>query len=264
LVQQPNCLGVIEDLETLAQAAHDAGALFVVLVNPAVLGVLEAPGTLGADIAVGDAHVFGCAPTYGGPSAGFLASKEAHLRQMPGRLVGQTRDLDGKVCYALTLQAREQHIRRAKATSNICSNQALSALAATIHLALLGPRGLRERGEICLGRAHSLHRALCSLAGVRPYASGPFFNEFALALPLPAAAFVAAMRAEGVDPGVPLRTMERGAEPVQARGPGGARRSAARQTHVPGENVLLVAVTEVNPPEALHRYVTAAAQVIGL
>jgi glycine dehydrogenase subunit 1 len=254
LVQQPNCLGVIEDLEALAESAHEAGALLVVSVNPGVLGVLEAPGVLGADIVVGDAQVFGCAPSFGGPSAGFLACKEAYLRQMPGRLVGQTLDADGKVCYALTLQAREQHIRRAKATSNICSNQALSALAATIHLALLGPRGLRERGEICLARAHYLHRALCSLPGVRPYVSAPFFHEFAIALPLPAADFVAAMRAKGIDPGVPLTTMERGALTVMPAAGNGAP--------APTGNVLVVAVTEVNPPGTVDRYVETAAGIV--
>ncbi len=265
LVQQPNCLGVVEDLEALARTAHDVGALLVTSVNPAVLGVLEAPGVLGADIAVGDVQVFGSAPAFGGPSAGFLACKQAYLRQIPGRLVGQTLDADGRVCYALTLQAREQHIRRAKATSNICSNQALSALAATIHLALLGPQGLRERGEICLARAHYLHRALCSLPGVRPYVDGPFFHEFALELPCPAAGFAAAVRERGIDPGVPLEVMELGAIPVMPRTKeAGAQRNAARRSRAPSDHVLVVAVTEVNPPETLDRYAAAAAQVLAL
>ncbi len=252
LVQQPNHLGVIEDLEPLAAAAHAAGAHLIVSVNPATLGVLESPGALGADIVLGDAQVFGCPPSFGGPSVGFLACRNEHVRQIPGRLVSQTIDEDGRICYTLTLQAREQHIRRAKATSNICSNQALSALAATIHLALLGPAGLRERGEICLRRAHYLHSRLCALPGVRSLVDGPFFNEFALRLPLPADDFARTMRTRGVDPGVPLSRLWRG----QAADPGQAPLAA------PPEEWLLVAVTELNPPEALDAYVEAAAGVL--
>jgi glycine dehydrogenase subunit 1 len=269
LAQQPNCLGVIEDLGSLAEAAHAAGALLVVATDAGTLGVLEAPGRLGADIVVGDARVFGNAPSFGGPSAGFLACGAAHLRQLPGRLVGQTVDADGRVCYVLTLQPREQHIRRAKATSNICSNQALSALAATIHLALLGPQGLRERGTICLQRAHHLHEALCSLPGVAPFVSGPFFLEFSLALPCPAADFRAAMRGRGVDPGVPLARLELGARtvfptPAQSPGQTSTASSSAGAPAVPSDRVLLVAVTEVNAPEALARYLTAAREVLWL
>ncbi len=220
-MQQPNYLGVVEDLEPLADAAHAIGALLVVSVNPAALGLLEAPGRAGADIVVGDAQAFGCPPSFGGPSVGFLACRQDHIRQIPGRLVSQTVDADGRVCYALTLQAREQHIRRAKATSNICSNQALSALAATIHLALLGPAGLAQRADICLQRAHYLQSRLCALPGVRLLVEGPFFNEFALLLPGSAAKFRAAMRARGVDPGVPLERLFAG----QA---GGCRRRRSR------------------------------------
>jgi len=248
LVQQPNYLGVVEDLEALAGAAHAAGALLVVSVEPGTLGVLEAPGVLGADIVVGDAQVFGNAPSFGGPSVGFISCRAAHMRQLPGRLVAQTTDADGKTCYTLTLQAREQHIRRAKATSNVCSNQALSALAATIHLALLGPQGLRERGELCLRRAHHLHGALCALPGVAPYVSGPFFNEFALTLPCPAQDFAAAMRTRGIDPGVPLTRL-------------GAAITATASDSSEG-NVLLVAVTEMNPPEMLDHYVASAREVL--
>jgi glycine dehydrogenase subunit 1 len=249
LVQQPNCLGVVEDLAPLAAAAHAAGALLVVSVNLGTLGVLEAPGKLGADIVVGDAQVFGNPPSFGGPSAGFLACSSGHVRQLPGRVVGQTVDTEGRTCYVLTLQAREQHIRRAKATSNICSNQALSALAATVHLALLGPRGLRERGELCLQRAHCLHSALCSLPGVVPWVQGPFFSEFALTLPCPAEDFRQDMRRSGTDPGVPLARLELGAAPILPES---------------ADNVLLVAVTEVNTPEALDSYVATAREVLAL
>ena len=261
LVQQPNCLGVVEDLESLARAAHAAGALLVVSADPAALGVLEAPGVLGADIVVGDAGVFGSAPSFGGPSVGFLACAAGHLRQLPGRLVGQTTDADGRICYTLTLQAREQHIRRAKATSNICSNQALSALAATIHLALLGPQGLRELGEICLLRAHYLQRALCALPGVKPFVRGPFFLEFALALPCPAADFVAALRSQGIEAGVPLARLGYGGATPGAPGPAGDG-APQEAGPTPSDKVLLVAVTELNPRAALDRYVAAARAVL--
>jgi glycine dehydrogenase subunit 1 len=237
VVQQPNFLGVIEDLSALASVAHAGGALLVVMQNPMTLGVLAAPGCLGADIVVGDVQVFGNAMCFGGPSAGFLACREAYLRQVPGRLVGQTVDADGRRCYTLTLQAREQHIRRAKATSNICSNQALNALAATVYLSLLGPRGLKELGELCVRRAHHLRSRLCSLPGVKPGAEGPFFHEFAIHLPVADTEFTRAMRAFGVDPGVPLSRFGR-------------------------PSSLLVAVTELNPPEALDRYVATARHVL--
>jgi len=259
LIQQPNCLGVIEDLEPIAEAAHAAGALLVVTVNPSVLGVLEAPGRLGADIVVGDMQVFGNAPSFGGPSVGFLACRAAHVRQLPGRLVGQTTDADGRVCYALTLQAREQHIRRAKATSNICSNQALNALAATVHLALLGPQGLRERGEICLQRAHHLQQRLCALPGVQPLVTGPFFSEFALRLPCSAADFVRAMRARGIDPGVPLARLRPGTGSVLETVPTSTDKRPAGTL---ADQTLLISVTELNPPEELERYVVAAAEVL--
>ncbi len=257
LVQQPNYLGVIEDLAPLADAAHAIGALLVVSVNPSSLGLLETPGALGADIAVGDAQVFGCSPSFGGPTVGFLACRTAYMRQIPGRLVSQTVDEDGRLCYTLTLQAREQHIRREKATSNICSNQALSALAATIHLALLGPAGLAQRADICLQRAHHLQARLCALPGVQPFVTGPFFNEFSLLLPCSAAGFRTAMRDRGVDPGVPLEHLFADTHP--GLGPG----RAGLAGRPPGAGrCLLTAVTELNPPEALDAYVAAASEVL--
>jgi glycine dehydrogenase subunit 1 len=243
IVQQPNFLGVIEDLQPLAVAAKQMGALLVVMQNPMTLGVLESPAVAGADIAVGDVQVFGNSLSFGGPAAGYLACRKELMRQIPGRLVGQTLDADGRVSYTLTLQAREQHIRRAKATSNICSNQALCALAATIYLALLGPDGLAEVGDICVQRAHYLQKALCELPGVRPAAAGPFFYEFALTLPCNAEEFVSAMRQRGVDAGVPLPRIP------------GAEQLGDAQT-------LLVAVTEMNDPASLVNYIDSAREVL--
>ena len=235
VVQQPNFLGVIEDVEALATAAHAAGALLAVIQNPMTLGLLESPGALGADVAVGDVQVFGNAMSFGGPSAGYMATRTQYLRQLPGRLVGQTRDVAGRTCYTLTLQAREQHIRRAKATSNICSNQALNALAATVHLALLGPRGLAELGDVCVRRAHWLQQQLVELPGVEPLVDGPFFHEFAVRLAEPADAFTVRMRQAGFEAGVPLSRW------------------------FPDEpNGLLVAVTEVNAPADLAAFVEEA------
>ncbi|MGI5939899.1 MAG: aminomethyl-transferring glycine dehydrogenase subunit GcvPA [Thermoleophilia bacterium] len=251
LVQQPNCLGVIEDIQSLAAAAHAAGALLVVMQNPVTMGVLAPPAAQQADIAVGDLQAFGNALSFGGPSAGYVAGRPEYLRNMPGRLVSQTVDEDGRPCYVLTLQGREQHIRRARATSNICSNQALCALASTIHLCLLGPQGLVELGEVCLQRAHYLHERLCALPGVRPTVQGPFFYEFSLRLPLPAETFVHRMRSGGIDPGIPVTRLA--ADP-------GAR--LPLESHPEIENDLLVAVTEMNRPEDLEHYATLAKEVL--
>lgn len=239
VLQQPNFFGVIEDTAAWAAAAHASGALLAVMQNPMTLGVLEAPGLLGADIVVGDVQPFGNGLSYGGPSAGYMACRGQLLRQLPGRLVGRTVDSEGRTCYTLTLQAREQHIRRAKATSNICSNQALNALAATVYLALLGPTGLRDLGSLCLQRAHHLLRRLTALPGVTAAYQGPVFQEFALRLPISAFAFRRRLRGLGVDPGVPL-----------------GRWFPER------ERELLVAVTELNPPSELDRYVEAATRVL--
>ena len=236
LVQQPNFFGVIEDLEPLAEAAHSAGALLVVAQNLVTAGLLASPGEIGADVAVGDVQPFGNPPNYGGPTAGFLACAEKYLRQLPGRLVGETLDADGRPCFALTMQAREQHIRRAKATSNICSNQALAALAATIHLSLLGPSGLRELGGTCVARAHALQRRLTSLPGVSVAFDAPFFNEFTVRLPVDGRTFAATMRERGVDPGVPLGRFDEA-----------------------WDDLLLVAVTEMNASGDLDAYVEGAA-----
>jgi glycine dehydrogenase subunit 1 len=183
LVGQPNFFGVVEDVAAVAELAHGAGALAVVVADPSTLGVLEAPGRQGADVVCGDAQPLGIPLSYGGPTAGYFAVREAFLRRMPGRIAGLAHDAQGRRGFVLTLQAREQHIRRARATSNICTNQALFALAATIYLTLLGPEGLREAGELCRAGARYAASLLSRLPGVRLAFGAPFFKEFAVLLP---------------------------------------------------------------------------------
>ena len=176
----PNGFGIVEPLGEITRVAHAAGALAIsVTAEGLALGLLKAPGDLGADMAVGEGQSFGLPLQYGGPGLGFMAARIAHLRQMPGRLVGQTRDAAGNRAFTLTLATREQHIRRERATSNICTNHSLCALAATVYLSLMGRRGLRELAERNVELAHRAHDALI-FAGLRPRFSGPFFNEFVI------------------------------------------------------------------------------------
>ncbi|WP_163859285.1 aminomethyl-transferring glycine dehydrogenase subunit GcvPA [Paenibacillus elgii] len=183
IVQSPNFFGCIEDLAAIEPIAHSNKALFVVSTNPMSLGLLEAPGKLGADIVVGDAQPLGIHPAFGGPTCGFFAVSEPLMRRMPGRIVGQTVDRDGKRGFVLTLQAREQHIRREKATSNICSNQALLALCASIYLSTMGKEGMREVGSLNLQKSHYAARELAKLEGPSLPFTAPFFNEFVVSLP---------------------------------------------------------------------------------
>ncbi|HWG85215.1 MAG TPA: aminomethyl-transferring glycine dehydrogenase subunit GcvPA [Deinococcales bacterium] len=203
IVQNPNYLGSLEDLASHAAAAHAAGALLIAVVDPASLAVLKSPGEAGADVAVGDGQTIGNAPNYGGPTFGFIVVKDALVRQLPGRLVGATRDVDGRRGFVLTLQAREQHIRRAKAKSNICSNHALMALQAAIYLAALGPAGLREAATVSALRARELEAALAR-CGLPREGAARYFREFAVRLPLPAAEFRARLAARGIHAAVPV------------------------------------------------------------
>jgi glycine dehydrogenase subunit 1 len=184
VVQSPNFFGVIESTPPLAELAHSRGALLVVVVTEGVsLGVVRPPAE--ADIVAMEGQSFGLAPSYGGPFVGVIATHEKFVRQMPGRLAGQATDWGGRRGFVLTLAAREQHIRREKATSNICTNQALCALAATVHLTLLGKEGLREMAEQNLSKAHFALSELEKIPGVRRAFGGPFFNEFTVSLPRP-------------------------------------------------------------------------------
>ncbi|NPV06124.1 MAG: aminomethyl-transferring glycine dehydrogenase subunit GcvPA [Syntrophaceae bacterium] len=183
LVQSPNFFGVIEDIGPLADLAHSRGALLVAgFTDPTSLGILKAPGDSGADFVVGEGQSFGNPMNYGGPYLGILASTEAFMRKIPGRLVGATVDREGRRGYVLTLQTREQHIRREKATSNICSNEALCMLAAAVYLACLG-KNLKRLAALNVWKANYLKEALSALPGWRPLFTGPVYNEFAMSCP---------------------------------------------------------------------------------
>jgi glycine dehydrogenase subunit 1 len=204
IVQQPAFLGTIEDLAALAEAAHAKGALLVVAVTEALsLALLQAPGACGADLVCGEAQSFGVPPSFGGPHLGFLAARMKHVRQLPGRLVGETVDTRGKRGFVLTLSTREQHIRRERATSNICTNQGLCLLMATVYLALLGRRGLRELAELNFSRAEYAKQRLTS-AGLELALTGPTFNEFVVKTREPAKSALARAREAGLIAGLDL------------------------------------------------------------
>src|SRR6266542_2035983 len=209
VIQTPNFYGCLEDVAAAAEVAHAAGALLVVVADPVNLGVLEGPGKLGADIVVGEGQGLGVPMSFGGPNLGVFAAKNDLVRRMPGRLVGATVDRDGERGFVLTLQTREQHIRRAKATSNICTNVALCALMATIYLATLGRRGLVRVGELSAAKAHYAAHRLSTIPGVSLRFAAPFFKEFALKLPKPPERVVARLARQGFLAGVPLKTFER-------------------------------------------------------
>lgn len=210
LVASPNFTGSLEDLAPVAEAAHAAGALLVVASNPVLLGVLEPPASFGADIVVGEGQPLGSGLNYGGPGLGFFACREKHVRQMPGRLVGRTVDADGSPAFVLTLSTREQHIRRERATSNICSNHALNALAAGAYLSALGQEGLAGVARSCVAKAHYLREQLLATGRFEsPWEPDlPFGYEFALAYLGDSSAFYSALFEQGFVPGVVLETDE--------------------------------------------------------
>jgi glycine dehydrogenase subunit 1 len=204
IVQQPNFLGAVEDLEPIAAAAHEAGALLVVQADPLTLGVLRPPGDFGADIAVGEGQSLGNRLDYGGPSFGFFAAQEKYLRRMPGRIAGQTVDADGRRGFVLTLQTREQHIRREKATHNITTAQTLNALAGVVYLSWLGRAGIVELGELLLARTSYARRRLSEIDGVRTLHDQPVVREFAVRLDADVEAVIERCAAQGVNPGYAL------------------------------------------------------------
>jgi glycine dehydrogenase subunit 1 len=201
VIQQPNFFGTLEDVDAITNWAHENGALVIAVVNPTSLAILKPPGqwgAKGADIACGDGQPLGSPLSSGGPYFGFMAARTEHVRQMPGRIVGRTVDLDGKPGFTLTLQAREQHIRRSKATSNICTNQGLLVTAATIYLSLLGPHGLAQVATTCMQRTQLLVDALTRVPGVRLAFDRPRFHEALLLLDRPVAPVLEGLAARGV------------------------------------------------------------------
>jgi glycine dehydrogenase subunit 1 len=206
LLQTPNFAGNIEDAFAVEEIVHAAKkALFIVAVDPISLAVMNAPAEYKADIVIGEGQALGNAQNYGGPLFGFLATNLSLSRTMPGRIVGATLDTDGKRSYALTLQAREQHIRRAKATSNICSNQALCNLAATVYMTLMGKEGLKEVAEQSTTKAHYLAENIADLAGFEMGFDAPFFKEFAVKTPIPAADIISKLKSKNIFPGIDLK-----------------------------------------------------------
>lgn len=204
ICQSPNFFGCVEDLKQLAGVAQAAGALFIASVNPISLGILEAPGHLGADIVVGEGQTMGLPLSFGGPYIGFLATRDKWLRRTPGRIVGQTVDAEGTRGFVLTIQAREQHIRREKATSNICSNEALCSLAVAVYLTALGKEGLPAVANLCVQKARYAQKAILDVPGFQPVFSQPFFNEFVVRCPVPPAEINAELREAGVVAGLDL------------------------------------------------------------
>ena len=207
VIQQPNFFGRLETVDELVNWAHAQGSLVIAVVNPMTLAVLKPPGEwgdTGVDIACGDGQPFGVPMASGGPSFGFVCCRSSIVRQMPGRIIGRTVDLEGKTGFALTLQAREQHIRRGKATSNICTNQGLLVTAGTIYMSLMGPAGLCEVASASHANTIALRKALLDIPGVTPLFEGPHFHEFGIRLPKPAADVIAGMMDRGILAGLAL------------------------------------------------------------
>jgi glycine dehydrogenase subunit 1 len=204
-VQSPNFFGCIEDVKAVAQTAHASGALCInVSAEAMALGLLKTPRGCDVDIALGEAQSFGLPLGYGGPYVGFIASTREHVRRLPGRLVGESKDVDGRRAFVLTLQGREQHIRRELASSNICTNQALCALIATVYLATVGSSGLRAIATANLERARQLCKSICKVPGFSAAHEAPYFNEFCIRTPVPAAQLVKALEKRGILAGLPL------------------------------------------------------------
>ena len=182
-IQQPNFYGQFEDAEVIGQAVHENGSLYIMGCNPIALAITKTPRDCGADIAVGEGQPLGMPLSYGGPYLGFMATTSKHMRKLPGRIVGQTVDSKGDRCYVLSLQAREQHIRREKASSNICSNQALCALTASVYMSAMGPEGMAQAAKQSMAKAHYLAKELCKLPGVSLLYTGDYFHEFVTVMP---------------------------------------------------------------------------------
>jgi len=238
IVQTPNRFGCVEDYSGLADAVHSVGAKLIISSNPMALGLIKSPGEWQADLAVGNAQPFGLSPYFGGPGVGYICAVENLMRKLPGRIVGETVDSEGKRAYVLTLQAREQHIKRERATSNICTNQALTAVGVAAYLNCLGPDGFREVANQNHSKARYLFDRLSRETSARPVFNAPFFNEFVMRMPVQADLVVQRMVEEGYFSGVPLAGSYDGAE-----------------------KDLLIAVTEKRTREEIDGYIDALQRV---
>lgn len=203
-IQQPNFYGVIEDAIRVGEISHEAGTKFIMGVNPIACALLKTPAECGADIAVGEGQPLGMPLSFGGPYLGFMTCKSAMLRKLPGRVVGETTDIEKKRAFVLTLQAREQHIRREKASSNICSNQALCALTASVYLAAMGPQGIKEVASQCMSKAHYAAKVIGAVSGFTLRHSREFFHEFVTLCPMDAEMLMAKLEAKGILGGYPI------------------------------------------------------------
>jgi glycine dehydrogenase subunit 1 len=229
IVQQPTFFGCLEQMEVHVQKAHDAGALFITIVDPISLGMFRPPGDYGADIAIADGQALGSPTSFGGPGLGIFACRQQYLRQMPGRIVGKTADVDGRPGYVMTLVTREQYVRRERATSNICTSEALMALAAAVYLATLGKTGLRLVAELCYHKAHYAAERIAKLNGYSLAHSKPFFKEFAIRCPVAPSEINRALLKEGIIGGLDI-------------------------SHII-DNAMLLCVTEMNTREEIDKLV---------
>ncbi|HEC78968.1 MAG TPA: aminomethyl-transferring glycine dehydrogenase subunit GcvPA [candidate division WOR-3 bacterium] len=238
-VQNPNFYGYLEDMQKIEKIVHEKGALFIAVIDPISLGVIIPPGEYNADIAVGEGQSLGISQGFGGPLLGIFAAKKEYVRSLPGRIVGETTDVEGKRGFVLTLQTREQHIRREKATSNICTNEALCALSSLIYLCCLGKQGIIDIGNLCVSKSHYLYARIKELKGIKPLFKREFFKEFAVETEKPSAEVVDALLEYKIFGGVPLSIFEK------------------KQ-----DNGLLISVTEKRSKEEIDRFVDCLSQVL--
>ena len=238
-MQHPNFFGSLEPVDEISEIVHKEGAIFTVSVDPISLGVLAPPSEYGADIVTGEAQVLGNALGFGGPYVGIFAATKELIRKIPGRIAGITQDSQGRRGFVLTLQTREQHIRREKATSNICSNEQLCALAATVYMALMGKKGIPAVANLCVQKSHYLAEKLTGISGVEPLFEAPFFKEFAVKLPVPAKEIIDKMKEKDIFAGIDLSRFDYNVD-----------------------NALLIAVTEKRTKEEMDQFAEILSEIV--